>query len=108
MLISIASIADAAIRVLHINEEKTMNLNQVSNKKILKKYLTKTQHSFDDIWNYSDKINVIQDFLIQRDIKMFAMAYHRRSFFKHLLHEPAVFDLSIYTTIPFLILPVQD
>jgi len=33
MLISIASIADAAIRVLHINEEKTMNLNQVYNKK---------------------------------------------------------------------------
>jgi DNA-binding beta-propeller fold protein YncE len=108
MLLSIASIANAAIRVLHINEEEIMNPIQVSNKKLLKTCLAKTKYSFDDIWNYSNKANVIKDFLTQRDIKMFAMAYHRRNFFERLLHEPVVMDLSIYATIPFLILPIQD
>ena len=108
MLLSIASISKAAIRVLHINEEEIMNPIQVSNKKLLKTCLAKTQHSFDDIWNYSDKANIIHDFLTQQDIKMFAMAYHRRNFFERLLHEPVVMDLSIYATIPFLILPIQD
>ncbi|WP_339840080.1 universal stress protein [uncultured Maribacter sp.] len=108
MLLSIASITDAAIRVLHINEEEIMNPSQVSNKKLLKKCLAKTQHSFDDIWNYADKANVIQDFLSERNIKMFAMAYHRRNFFERLLHEPVIMDLSIYANTAFLILPVQD
>jgi hypothetical protein len=108
MLLSIASITKAAIRVLHINEEGIMNPIQVSNKKLLKTCLAKTQHSFDDIWNYTDKAHVIQDFLTQQDIKIFAMAYHRRNFFERLLHEPVVMDLSIYTSIPFLILPIQD
>jgi hypothetical protein len=108
MLLSIASITKADIRVLHINEEGIMNTIQVSNNKLLKICLAKTQHTFDDIWNYSDKANVIQDFLTQQDIKMFAMTYHRRNFFERLLREPVVMDLSIYATIPFLILPIQD
>tara|TARA_R110002074_G_scaffold167299_3_gene328333 strand:- start:7472 stop:8326 length:855 start_codon:yes stop_codon:yes gene_type:complete len=108
MLLLIASITKAAIRVIHINEEGIMNPIQVSNKKLLKTSLAKTQHTFDDIWNYTDKANIIQDFLAQQDINMFAMAYHRRNFFERLLHEPVVLDLSIYATIPFLILPIQD
>ena len=108
MLLLIAAITNAAIRVLHISEEEIMSPIQVSNKKLLKTCIAKTQHSFEDIWNYADKTIIIQDFLSSRDIKMFAMAYHRRNFFERLLHEPVIMDLSIYATIPFLILPIQD
>jgi hypothetical protein len=108
ILLLIASITKAAIRVIHINEEGIMNPIQVSNKKLLKTSLAKTQHTFDDIWNYTDKAHVIQDFLAQQDITMFSIAYHRKTFFERLLHEPVVLDLSIYATIPFLILPIQD
>jgi len=108
MLLSLASIADAAIRVLHINEEEIMTSKQVSNKKLLDICLAKMPHSFDDIFNYADKANVIQDFLTERKIKMLAMSYHRRNFFERLMREPVIMDLSIYATIPFLILPIQE
>jgi len=107
-LLTIATLLSANITVLHINEESIMSSNQISNKKLLKLCLAKRSHSFDDIWNYADKANVIQDYILVRKIKMLAMAYHRRNFFERLLHEPVVMDLSIYATIPFLILPLQD
>tara|TARA_R110002051_G_scaffold48308_2_gene95282 strand:- start:30879 stop:31736 length:858 start_codon:yes stop_codon:yes gene_type:complete len=107
-LLFIAKIADAAIRVLHINEEEILTYSQVLNKKLLKTCLKTTDHSFDAIWNYADKANVIKNFLNDREIKMFAMAYYRRNFFERLVHEPVVMDLSIYANTPFLILPIKD
>ncbi|TDS14182.1 nucleotide-binding universal stress UspA family protein [Maribacter caenipelagi] len=108
MLLNIANITDASIAVLHINEEEIMTPKQVSNQKLLDKCLVQTPHSYDEIWNYADKANVIQDFIAEREINMLAMSYHRRKFFERFLHEPVIMDLSIYATIPFLILPVQD
>jgi nucleotide-binding universal stress UspA family protein len=108
MLLNIASVTDASIAVLHINDEELMTTKQVSNQKLLDKCLAKTAHSYDEIWNYADKANVIQDFIKEREINMLAMAYHRRRFFERFLHEPVIMDLSIYATIPFLILPLQD
>tara|TARA_R110000744_G_scaffold379520_1_gene497839 strand:+ start:643 stop:1491 length:849 start_codon:yes stop_codon:yes gene_type:complete len=108
MLLNIASVTDASIAVLHINDDELMTTKQVSNQKLLDKCLAKTAHSYDEIWNYADKANVIQDFIVEREINMLAMAYHRRRFFERFLHEPVIMDLSIYATIPFLILPLQD
>ncbi|MDF4204333.1 universal stress protein [Maribacter sp. SA7] len=107
-LLNIATLTDASIAVLHINEEEIMTSKQVSNQKLLDKCLQQTPHSYDEIWNYADKANVIQDFIVEREISMLAMAYHRRKFFERFLHEPVIMDLSIYATIPFLILPVLD
>ena len=107
-LLYIASAVNASIAVLHINEESTLSSDQISNKKLLKLCLANRPHSFDDIWNYSDKANVIQDYVSKGNIKMLAMAYHRKNFFKRILHEPVIMDLSIYATIPFLILPLHD
>ncbi|SIR21517.1 universal stress protein [Maribacter ulvicola] len=108
MLLNIAAITAASIAVLHINEEEIKNPKQVSNQKLLDKCLLNTPHSYDEIWNYADKANVIQDFIAERKINMLAMSYHRRKFFERFLHEPVIMDLSIYATIPFLILPVND
>tara|TARA_R110002167_G_scaffold328757_1_gene535290 strand:- start:77 stop:925 length:849 start_codon:yes stop_codon:yes gene_type:complete len=108
MLLNIAAITDASIAVLHVNEEELMTSKQVSNQKLLDKCLTQIPHSYDEIWNYADKANVIQDFMVERDINILAMAYHRRKFFERFLHEPVIMDLSIYAKIPFLILPLQD
>jgi len=108
MLLNIAAVTDASIAVLHINEEEIMTPKQVSNQNLLNICLLKTPHSYDEIWNYNDKASVIQDFIVEREISMLAMAYHRRKFFERFLHEPVIMDLSIYATIPFLILPVQD
>lgn len=108
MLVNIAEISDASVAVLHINEEELMTSKQVSNQKLLDTCLLNTPHSYDEIWNYADKANVIQDFIAEREISMLAMSYHRRKFFERFLHEPVIMDLSIYATVPFLILPVQD
>jgi len=108
MLLNIAAITDASVAVLHINEEEIMSPKQISNQKLLDKCLLHIPHSYDEIWNYADKANVIQDFIVEREINMLAMSYHRRRFFERFLHEPVIMDLSIYATVPFLILPVQD
>ncbi|WP_424001028.1 universal stress protein [Maribacter sp. IgM3_T14_3] len=107
-LLDIASISEASVAVLHINEEEVMTSKQVSNQKLLDTCLLNTPHSYDEIWNYADKANVIQDFIAEREISMLAMSYYRRKFFERFLHEPVIMDLSIYATVPFLILPVQD
>ncbi|TVZ14764.1 universal stress protein [Maribacter sp. MAR_2009_72] len=108
MLLTISKIAKAAINVLHIKESEIMTHKQVSNKKLLKLSLAKTPHNFEEVLNYTNKANVIQDFLTSRDIKFLAMAYHRRNFLERLVKEPVIMDLSIYAAVPFLILPLND
>ncbi|TLP71136.1 universal stress protein [Maribacter sp. ACAM166] len=108
MLLTLASISNAAIRILHINDGEIMTTKQEANKKLLKICLASKPHRFDAILNYADKANVIQDYLTENKIKMFSMSYHRRNFFERLIYEPVIMDLSIYAKIPFLILPIQD
>ncbi|WP_273565647.1 universal stress protein [Maribacter halichondriae] len=107
-LLYLASFSDASIRVMHINEEKILNKEQESHRKLLELCLKNVDHSFHWMQNFTDKAQVIDTFLEKLDIDMFAMAHHKRSFFEKLVREPVIKDVSIYSDIPFLILPHQD
>lgn len=107
-LLTLAEISKAAIRVIHINEENTMSPKQEANKKLLELCLKERVHSFHNLHGFTDKAKVIQGFLSKRKITMLAMTYRKRNFLERLIYEPVIRDMSIYTKIPFLILPVKD
>lgn len=107
-LLYLASLTDASIRVVHINEEEILNKEQEANKKLLELCLKDIDHSFHWLQNSMDKASLIAAFLKKNTIDMFAMIHHKRSFLKRLLREPVIKDISIYSEIPFLILPDRD
>lgn len=107
-LLFLASISKAAIVVLHIKQETIMSTSQLSNKKLLEQCLDTITYRFEEVQEYADKANVIQNFLAKNTIKMMAMAHHKRHFFERLFREPVIQDISYYLKIPFLILPIRD
>ena len=107
-LFFIASLSNAAIRVMHINEEEILDAEQELKRKLLDNYLKEFTHSFHWMQNFTDKAQVIDNFLEKLHIDMFAMIHHKRSFFEKLVREPVLKDVSIYADIPLLILPYQD
>lgn len=107
-MIFLASLFGASIRVMHITEEEILNSKQESNRKLLELCLKVVPHTFHWIQEFTDKAKVIDTFLEKHDIDMFAMVHHKHSFFERLVREPVIKDVSIYSDIPFLILPHQD
>ncbi len=107
-LLFVASLSNAAIRVMHINEVAILDAEQELKRKILEHCLKEFKHSFHWMQNFSDKAQVIDTFLEKLTIDMFAMVHHKHSFFEKLLREPVLKDVSIYADIPLFILPYQD
>src|SRR5690606_3412343 len=107
-LLYIASLSNAAIRVVHVQEQPILNKAQEEHKKKLKDHLSKVDHSFQWIRNFDDKAKVIDVFLEKLKVDMYAMVHQKRNLFEKLTREPVVKDVSMYSDIPFLILPSQE
>lgn len=104
----IATLTGASVRVMHINEEEILSKNQEANRKQLELYLINAELSFHWIQDYDHKAQVIDSFIEKNNVDILAMVHSRRSFFEKLVREPVIKDVSIYSSIPFLILPQQD
>ncbi len=107
-LLFLASLTDASIRILHINEKERLTPLQLSNKKLLEISLKGVDHSFHWIPWVAQKAKSIHEFLQNQDIDMFAMVHQKRGFIEKILKEPVIKDISIYSNLPFLILPLAD
>ncbi len=107
-MLSLASLFDASIRIMHITEEEMLNSEQESNQKLLEDCLKATVHSYHKVREFDDKALVIESFLEKQHIDLFAMVHQKHSFFEMLVHEPVINDVSIYIAIPMLILPEQN
>ncbi len=107
-LMYVASITKAAIRVIHINEKKLLTTTQESNKKLLSLCLQAVEHTFHVAHEFDDKAKVIDVILKKLKIDMYAMVNYRHNLFEKLTHEPIIKDVSMYTNLPFLILPTRD
>lgn len=106
-LIHIATLSQASIRVIHVHEQHILNKTQEENRKNLEECLSTVGHSFQWIKNFDDKAKVIDIFLEKLKVDMYAMVHQKRNLFEKLTREPIIKDLSIYSDIPFLILPPQ-
>src|SRR5690606_37082552 len=104
-LLYIASLSNAAIRVVHVQEQHILNKTQEENRKKLEGSLNKVDHSYQWIRNFDDKAKVIDVFLEKLQVDMYAMVHQKRNLFEKLTRVPVVKDVSMYSDIPFLILP---
>jgi hypothetical protein len=107
-LLFIASVSAASIRIMHIAEEELLTAEQESNKTLLELCLKGVTHGYHWIQDLTHKATVINTFLEDLKIDIFAMVQHKRSFLERLVREPVIKDISMYADIPFLILPEQD
>lgn len=106
-LLFIASLYNANIRVMHINEKEILDTEQELKRKLLENCIKEYSYSFHWVQNFTDKALVINDFLEKKHIDLFSMIHHKHSFFEKVIREPVIKDISIYADIPLLILPFQ-
>lgn len=104
-LLFLASLSNAAIRVMHINEGRPLNKEQETNQKHLGECLKMFEHSFHQLHDFGDKASAIDNFLDKSKVQLFAMVYNKRSLFERLVREPVIKDVSMYSDVPFLVLP---
>lgn len=106
-LLFVASLSKASVNVMHMTEEKVLNQQQESHRKLLELCLKDIDHNFHWVQEFDDKAKVIADFLEKQHVDMYAMVNHKRNLFKKLTKEPVIKDVSMYADTPFLILPNQ-
>ncbi len=107
-LLYLATLCNAAIRVMHINEKEILNETQEFNRKKIEGLLQNVEHSFHWMQNFDDKAKVIDIFLEKFRVDMYTMVNQKRGIIKKLIKEPIIKDISMYSHIPFLILPPRD
>ncbi|WP_165748524.1 universal stress protein [Cellulophaga sp. Z1A5H] len=107
-LLFIAKQTNAAIRVMHIIEEASLDAEQELKYKLLENCLKDVKHSFSTMKDFNEKAQVINEFISEREIDLFCMVHQKRSFLEKLMHEPVIKDVSMYANIPFLILPNKE
>ena len=107
-LLFLASLSNASIRVMHITEEKILNNEQESHRKLLELCLRDIDHSFHWMQSFDDKAKVIDIFLKNLKVDLYAMVKQKHNLFEKLTHEPVIKDVSMYSGIPFLILPAKE
>jgi nucleotide-binding universal stress UspA family protein len=106
-LLYVASITKAAIRVIHINDKKMLTPAQESNRKLLALCLQTLENTFHIVHEFDDKAKVIDVVLKTLKLDMYAMVNYKHNLFEKLTHEPVIKDVSMYTDLPFLILPTR-
>ncbi|GGW41164.1 universal stress protein [Arenibacter certesii] len=104
-LLDLIAITDATIKIMHINENKVLSDIQETNKETLRTCFNGIEHSFHEIYEFSDKAKTIDSSLDKYKIDLFSMVHNRRSLFERLTREPVIKDVSMYSDVPFLVLP---
>ena len=103
-LIEIAEMYQSSIRVLLFSERENIDEEQKFNKKLLKKYLDKINHTYHTLSN-SDFEVALNCFTQSRgNIDMIAIIAKHYNFFQRLFFKPKVEELSFHTKIPMLVL----
>jgi nucleotide-binding universal stress UspA family protein len=100
-----AKICDAAIRIIHINEEGRLSTRQKSNLHTLKEYLREHRHTIHWMPDFSSKTEVINTFLAELGIGMISMIYYPHGFLGNLMRERVIKRMSFEVEVPFLIIP---
>jgi nucleotide-binding universal stress UspA family protein len=107
-LLEITALSNASIRIVHINEKNNLTPTQEQNRKLLEGCLQTVEHTLHVAQEFDDKAKVIDTFLEKLKIDMYAMVNYKHNLFEKLTHEPIIQDVSMYSNIPFLILPSRD
>ena len=100
-LTAIAKKCDATIIVLHICEEKTLDKNQIENKRLLEEIIEGTNYKFHDL-PQNDVLSSINIFVESRASDMVAFINKKHPFFGSILTNALVKQISFYLKVPIL------
>lgn len=104
-LTNLAKNMDASIHVVHINESDNLDRFQQANKDMLDDFLSPIEHEFHWMSYFSSKSDVMQYFLKEYEMDMFALINYKHGFLEELVNEPVVKRIAFHTQIPLLVLP---
>lgn len=107
-LLELVNILDTSVHIVHIIEEEFLSPLQASNKKLLHISFKQFNPNFTSIIEFTDKAQVIETFVKNREIDIVSLVHTKKSFIERLLKKPVLMDLSMYSTVPFLILPHRE
>lgn len=102
-LIEIATISQAAIRVLHVDEEDQLDDNQLENKKLLEEYFNGLEYSYHSLTHIAIP-EAIHSFVESRESDMVAFINKKHSFFGSFLKRPLVKDIGSHSKVPILVM----
>lgn len=96
---------NSKIRIVHINEEETLNDIQEYNLKMLKNTLKDYEVGFHWLPDYAKKAIVINDFIEELGINILVMLSYKHSLIEKIIKEPVIKKIGLKPTIPFLVIP---
>lgn len=99
---------EAALHIVHIDEDESLNKSQEKNKTLLSAYFKNACLYFHTIPFNRSKAKTLAKFAKAHELDILAMCYYRHYFLTKLLREPVVLDLSFYAETPLLLLPTQE
>ncbi|NNE76630.1 MAG: universal stress protein [Pricia sp.] len=105
---SLAHMSDAPIRIIHIDEEEKLDLDQKNNLDSLVTYFNTMAYTIERIPNFISKTKIIQLFLEKADTNMISMVYNEHGPLEKMLREPVVEKMAVQIDMPFLVLPDTD
>lgn len=103
-----ANLCNAAVRIIHINEEGRLSEKQKSNLNTLREYLGDLRHTVHWMPDFSSKTEVIHTFMEELGIGMIAMVYYQHGFLGNLMRERVIKRMSFSVEVPFLIIPQDE
>jgi nucleotide-binding universal stress UspA family protein len=107
-MISIATMWDAAIRVIHMQGEEGLAKESKEIQSLLRRLLEGVSHSFE-VLDYHPMLSYrINEWNDGHKADLLSMINSRHGFFGRLLREPVIKKVAFTTHIPFLVLPEAD
>jgi len=103
-LIEIAKMYQSSIRVLLFSDKGNIDEEQKFNKKLLKNYIGKINHTFHTLGNTDFEVGLNCFTQSRGNIDMIAIIAKHYNFFQRLFFKPRVEELSFHTKIPLLVL----
>ncbi|HLW32218.1 MAG TPA: universal stress protein [Aequorivita sp.] len=103
ILVNIAHIGNAAIRILHIGKEKDLTVKQQDNRVLLEKYF----EGLDFSYHWLENVSVLEGlftFVERRNSEMISFINRKHWFFGSVFTNPLVKNLGIHSKVPLLAL----
>lgn len=104
----VAKMHGSVVNIIHVDEKKELDDEQIENKVLLEKELEDT--AFRTQWRpyYNEKAKVINDFVKDAKVNLLIMINYEHTLLEKMVREPVILDITSQLDIPFLVIPGED
>jgi len=95
--------SSASIRIIHIENERQLDENQLRHKNMLNEYFEDVIHTFHNI-EHEEKEIAISNFVAEKSIDMIAFINKKHTILDNLFSQPLVKNITYHTKVPVLVM----